>query len=427
MRAQRESGYVNEPMPDVPESMRALVLSGTGFEHLRIESVPTPAPEAGQLLARVDAAGVCTSLVKLIEQGSDHTYLYGWDPSAHPLILGDEGSITIMRVGEDLRDRYEVGGRYVVQPAVEHPPIRHRDRYAHVDRAHKLGVGYTLPGHLAEYMLITEETLEANCLVAVPGPDTPYAHAAMGEPVSCVVSGHEHHVHLEQPSPCEERTVRKGLLQGGVTAVIGAGAMGRMHVDVALGRQPKAVVVIDRMSERLTLTRDLFAQRSAEGGVDLHTAGSIDEAHDLIHALTGHRGADDVIVAAGSRPAAESAHRLCGPGAVLHLFGGFKHGDHMLEMDGNKVHYQETMITGSSGGSPWDLQRTLELMESKAVDLSVHITRIGDLAHVPELIESIKRQELDGKAVIYPHRRTDDILAVTRWTADDERRYLEQP
>jgi NADPH:quinone reductase-like Zn-dependent oxidoreductase len=47
--------------------MRALVLDGIGFDHLRVRKVPTPRPGPKQMLARVDAAGICTSLIKLIE------------------------------------------------------------------------------------------------------------------------------------------------------------------------------------------------------------------------------------------------------------------------------------------------------------------------------------------------------------------------
>lgn len=124
--------------------MRALVLAGTGFDHLAVREVPVPQPGPRQLLARVDAAGVCTSLIKLIEQGPKHTYLNGWDPAQHPLVLGDEGSVTLVQVGSELAGQYEVGARYVVQPAVDHGPINHLERYHDHGRGmHKVGVGYT--------------------------------------------------------------------------------------------------------------------------------------------------------------------------------------------------------------------------------------------------------------------------------------------
>ena len=59
----------NQTVAEVPAEMRALVLDGTGFEHLRTRRVPTPRPGPAQMLARVDAAGICTSLLKLVGQG----------------------------------------------------------------------------------------------------------------------------------------------------------------------------------------------------------------------------------------------------------------------------------------------------------------------------------------------------------------------
>lgn len=114
--------------------MQALVLDGTGFEHLVVRTLPTPRPGPSQLLARVDAAGVCTLMIKIIEQGPRHPVLYGWDVASYPLVLGDESSITLVGIGERLRGRYHVGERYVIQAAVDGAPINHRERYANCGR-----------------------------------------------------------------------------------------------------------------------------------------------------------------------------------------------------------------------------------------------------------------------------------------------------
>ena len=89
--------------------MRALVLDGTGFDRLRVERVPTPRPGPRQLLARVESAGICASLIKLVEQGPTHPFLYGWDLARWPLVLGDEGSVTLVEIGAELRDTYAPG------------------------------------------------------------------------------------------------------------------------------------------------------------------------------------------------------------------------------------------------------------------------------------------------------------------------------
>ncbi len=173
---------------NIPSEMRALVLNGTGFEHLHVRKVAVPKPGPRQMLARVDAAGICTSLIKLVQQGPRHAQMYGWDIERYPLILGDEGSVTIVEVGEALRGRYSAGARYVIQPAVDHAPINHRERYRDGGRGiNKVAVGYTLAGHLAEYILVPEEVLEAGCLLPVPRPaDFPYSHAALAAPIGVV-------------------------------------------------------------------------------------------------------------------------------------------------------------------------------------------------------------------------------------------------
>jgi L-iditol 2-dehydrogenase len=304
--------------------------------------------------------------------------------------------------------------------------VNHRERYRDGGRdVRKVAVGYTLGGQLAEYVLVTEEILEAGCLLPVPDAALPYAHAAMAEPISCVISAQAHHVHLVQDDPLSARTARIGLRPGGVTVVIGAGAMGRIHVDLALSSGPRAIVVTDRIPERLERARTLFAARAERLGIQLVAAGAEAGVEEIVGGLSEGRGADDVIVAVASAEAIAAAQRLVGRGGVLNLFGGLRHGEHLVPLDTVAVHYRELVVTGSSGGSPWDVSRTLELMAAGAIDPALHLTRIGDLEHAPELLALVKARKLDGKAVVYPHRRSGEILAVGSWTAADERDYLD--
>jgi L-sorbose 1-phosphate reductase len=412
----------------VPDQMRALVLNGVGFERLQVRTVATPRPGPLQLLARVDAAGICTSLIKLIEQGPDHKLIYGWDVTKYPLILGDEGSVTLVEAGEALKSDYQPGQRFVIQPAVDHPPINHRDRYRNQGRGiEKVAVGYTLGGHLAEYVLIPEEVLEARCLLSLPQDSIPYAHAATSEPLSCVISAQDHHVHLVQEFPMGERRVLKGLKPGGVTIIVGAGAMGRMHVDLALSYRPRIILVTDFIEARLGKVRELFASRAAHLGIALRLANPAQvEVDSLVSELTDLRGADDVIVAVGSAKAIASSLGWTARGGVLNLFGGLKKGEEAVGFDTGIIHYREINVTGSSGGSPWDVARTLELLAAGSIDAASHITRVGDLSHAVQFLEMVQAQELDGKAIVYPHRRSERILPVDSWTGEDERAYLAQ-
>jgi D-arabinose 1-dehydrogenase-like Zn-dependent alcohol dehydrogenase len=120
----------------------------------------------------------------------------------------------------------------------------------------------------------------------------------------------------------------------------------------------------------------------------------------------------------------ERAQHLLARYGVLDLFAGLPPGKELIEIDERFVHYQEINITGSSGGGPWDIIETLRLMAAGEIDAAAHIAHIGDLDHAPELLQMARERRVEGKAVVYPHRRTDSIATVPRWSAEDEQRYL---
>ena len=232
-------------------------------------------------------------------------------------------------------------------------------------------------------------------------------------------------MHLAQSNGLAERSAYNGLKPDGVTVIVGAGAMGRLQVEIALSYLPRLVVVADFIEERLDLVKQLFSARASRLGVGLVTFNPAKaDLKAFVNEQSGYHGADDVIIAVGARKAIEDAMGYLGREAVLNLFGGLKRGDEVVGFDTLSIHYQSINVTGSSGGSPWDIARTLELMVSGEIDPAVHITRIGDLEHAIELLKMFKAQQIDGKAVVYPHRRTGEIKAVKAWTAADEKKYF---
>jgi threonine dehydrogenase-like Zn-dependent dehydrogenase len=342
------------------------------------------------------------------------------------VIVGDEGCVTVVAVGADLRDRYRLGERYAVQPAVDHAPIGHVDRYRDQGRGvAKIAVGYTLPGLLAEYVLIGEEIMAAGCLLPIPGADLPAGHAAIAEPISCVISSHAHHVHLSQPDRTQARSATSGLRPGGVVVVIGAGPMGRMHVDLAIAARPRAVIATARREGRLAWLHETFGARAAELGVRLETVNATEgDLAAVIDRISEGRGADDFIVTVADQSVIEAAQQLLARYGVLDLFAGLPAGKEHVAIDGRLVHYREVNITGSSGGGPWDVIEALRLMATGQIDAAAHIAHVGDLDHAPELLAMARQQRVEGKAIVYPHRRSASIASVSRWDADDERRYL---
>ena len=412
--------YRSQTQFDVPKTMQALIAGGAGFENLSVTSVPVPETGPDQLLARVDAAGVCTSIIKLIAQGENHTFINGWNMKENPVVLGDEGAVTIVKVGDNLKDRYTVGQRFAIQPAVSHDPVLYRERYK--DNAagmHRCAVGYTLGGHLAQYLRIQEEVIEAQCLLPLPDDNMPYFAVSMAEPISCIYSAQERNYHIIKDGPHAQRVPQLGLLPGGIAAVVGAGAMGRMHAELALRFAPAVLIITDLQQERLDIAEKNIAAKARDKGTRL-VCVTADRFNETVMELSDKRGADDIILAVGVNPVQQNALTLLADGGVANLFGGLPKGKHILQMDALAVHYHEIKFVGSSGGEPSDMTATLQTIHNQDIDPGNYVAAVGSLDNAIDVLKMIEQTRIDGKAILYPHIKQTPLTMTEHWTADKE-------
>jgi L-iditol 2-dehydrogenase len=329
----------------------------------------------------------------------------------------------VVGVGEGLTADLAVGTRYAVQPAIPSCPRHHRERYR--DNAvgvEKIAIGYTLDGLFAEYVLITEEVIETGCLLPLPDPAMPSFAAALAEPLSCVVSAQEHSLHLLKEGPSAARQAHLGLKPGGIVAVLGAGPMGRLHVEVAMSYRPRAVIVSDPLAGRLAKLRGGVEEKARRQGAKLVLTDP-DHFEQVLHTESGGRGADDIIVALGLRQVQERAFELLAPGGVLNLFGGLKLGDHVLSLDSRRLHYDSVTAVGSSGGDPSDVAKALSLLADGTIDAGNYIAAVGGLDAAKDLVEAVRAQRLEGKGVIYPAVR-GPLRPVDRWEAAQEQEFI---
>ena len=419
------SNYLDVKEYDVPRAMQAVIAKGRGFDNLEVTRVPIPEINANQLLARVDAAGVCTSILKLIDQGPDHTFIRGWDMEKFPVILGDEGAITLVKIGDNHRDKYRVGQRFAIQPAVDTDPINHRERYTDVENMHKCAVGYTLGGHLAQYIVVQEEVLKADCMLPLPTDEMPYFAASMAEPISCIYSAQERNYHIIKKGPHAQRQPQLGLLPGGVAVVIGAGAMGRIHAEFALRFNPSVLIVSDLQQERLDEVVRNIGQRAAEKKCRLLCVLP-DKLDETVKQVSNGRGADDMILAVGVNPVQQHALSLLAAGGVANLFGGLPKGKHLLQLDALAVHYQEIKLVGSSGGEPSDMSATLKAIQNNDIDPGNYVAAVGSLDNAIDVLRMIKETKIDGKAILYPHIKQTPLQRVDYWNREKEIDFLNQ-
>jgi threonine dehydrogenase-like Zn-dependent dehydrogenase len=96
-----------------------------------------------------------------------------------PVVLGHEVSLTVVGVGENLRDEYKVGDRFIVQAEIN-------------VKGFNMAYGYRLQGGLSGYNVIDQRILngdDGNYLIPVQ-PATGYAESALTEPWACVTAAY---------------------------------------------------------------------------------------------------------------------------------------------------------------------------------------------------------------------------------------------
>jgi len=407
----------------VPDAMQAIVLFGAKEENLKLATVEVPKCGDNEILARVDAVMACASDIKLIDQGPEHPLMYGWDTSKYPVIIGHEGAVTVVKVGKNLRGKYYVGQRLAIQPAVPMGPRHYRERYRNnAEGVNKIAVGYTLPGLFAEHVLIPEEVIETGCLIPYPD-NVPFFGAALAEPLSCVIASQEKIVHVIKDSLASPRRAEIGPKRGGVTLIIGAGPMGLMHIEVAMTFRPAKIIVSELLERRREKVREIFQDKAEKLGIKL-IAAEPGKLRETVNKETGNRGVDDVIVALGVAKVQEEALEYLAKDGVAIFFGGTPFKDRMIQLDTHRVHYDGIIVTGSSGSDPSDIARAITLIADGSIDPGNYVVKCGGLDAAIPLMQAVRRQEIDGKGVIYPHARAP-LFDVSGWNIERERMFLD--
>ncbi len=412
---------------EIPDKMMAAVLSGTGYENFEVKEVKIIKPGPDQLLARVDATTLCVSMNKPITQGPENNYFYGWDPKRNPVILGDEGSITIVKVGNNIREQYKVGQRYTIQPPVRCNPINNRENYSDRGKGiERLAVGYTLGGHYAHYILILEEVIRSDALVPLPSQDMPYFAVSLGEPMSTIVRAQQLHIREHQDTPSSPRKLKAGLKDGGTTVIIGQGPMGRLHDEFALRYDIKNLVMVEIDRDRLYWGKKNLDSRAKKKGIATYYLNPKEvDVQSKLREITEGKMADDVIIPVGNAKVQQDAIKLAGRGGRINLFGGTKGAT--IQIDPTFFHYQEGEIVGSSGAETYDMKLALDAISDGDIDPGLHTALIGRFPDIPDLVERAVLQEFDGKVVIYPHLNLrEPIETGGKWDAEKEEKLFEK-
>jgi L-iditol 2-dehydrogenase len=312
--------------------MRALMLFGPS--DLRLEEVPEPEPRVGEIVVAIAAAVTCATDAKMMRRGAH--------PALGPLPapFGHEAAGVVSLVGAGVTT-FREGDRVAVAnsaPCDLCPPCRRGRPGLCEDPLY-------LTGAYAERLRVPARIVGRNLLSVAAA--TPWAHAAMVEPIACAV-----------------RAVERSRAAPGDTAlVIGAGLQGVVIAGL-LRRRGLEVIVCDPHEDRRTRALVFGAAQVADAPRDEVGRGEVRE-------MTARgAGADIVFACAASVGAWEAAVALAAPGAEVNLHAGLDP-DAMFRPSVSDLHYREITLQASYHHSPAALREAMGLIESEALPIEL--------------------------------------------------------
>jgi L-iditol 2-dehydrogenase len=352
------------------DEMTAAVLYGK--EDLRLERVEVPRAEPGEVVVRVGAALTCGTDLKVFRRGYHAMML------KPPMPFGHELAGTVSEVGAGVT-AFAVGDRVV---ALNSAPCdacffcRHGQQNLCEDLLFNNGA-------YAEFIRIPARIVEKNTLLVPAG--VPFEHAALTEPLACVVRG------LEE----------SGAKAGDTMVVIGAGPIGLMFMHVAELAGVKVIAVVKR--------EDQVAAARVFGAIEVVQVANAGDVVAATRILTPDRRGADVVVEAVATPMTwEWAVDMVRKGGVVNFFGGPPSGT-KVQLDTNRLHYGDITLKASFHHTPATCRTAFGLVTSGRFKCREYITGRAGLDEVPALfarmmdrsggVREIKTAVFPGKVI----------------------------
>lgn len=303
--------------------MKALVYEGPRIMNMR--EVEVPVPGKGELLIKVEAAGICGS-----ELGG---YLGHNSLRKPPLVMGHEFTGTVAVVGEGKRPIFRAGDRVTVNPLVSCMHCdRCREGEAHLCSGRKL-LGAGIPGAYAEYVLVPARN-------TYPLPDeVSFIEGAFTEPFACAI----HVCRLLNLKP-QDRLL-----------IVGAGPIGLFTLQAALGYGLHHIAVLDINEARLEIAKELGAVTATR--LENLRADFVNSEQPLFDAAV------DAVGMTVTRNQCMNAVRAGGKV----VFSGLHEADSSLPI--NYAIRNELILMGAFAYSPEDFELALQWVTRQRVNL----------------------------------------------------------
>ncbi len=342
------------------------------LEDVRVEEVPLPQLEPGDIRVQVSVCGVCSS------DAMD------WYVSRKvPVVLGHEPVGVVHEVTPEV-EGFEVGDRVFFHHHVPCMECRlcQRGQFTSCERFRATSLD---PGGFAEFVRVPAEIVRLDVL-KIPDHVSDES-AAFIEPLGCSL-----------------RAFRKLNVEPGNSVwVIGAGPMGLLNVRLARYFGAEPIIVTDLVEVR----REFAESVGADLALDPQAA---DFAERLTQATNGW-GAEKVIVMPGAVEPIEHGLAHAAAGAVVLVYTPTPP-EATVAYRPHDLYFKEVTITHSYSAGPVDTREALDLLASGELEVEDLITHRFGLDGVGEALRMAKTHDDSLRAVIYPHGLGVEVKAI---------------
>lgn len=317
---------------------------------LRLEELPMPCIDSGELLIEVFASGIC---------GTDVMEWYRIKKA--PRILGHEIAGII---AESKSDKYKAGQRVFVSHHVPCNKCKYclAGNHTACDTLHK---GNYAPGGYSEFIRVPKINVDLG--VYLLPEDVSYQEGTMIEPLACAVRG--------------QRVINVTKRQ--VVLILGSGVSGLLNIELAKLKGAK-VIATDINEYRLSKAR--------ESGAD-----EVVNANQVLDIQ-----ADRIIICTGAYSAAEQAFQCIDKSGVI-LF--FAIPDKDIIIPTVDFWRNEITVTASYGAAPVDLEESLDLIKNKKIDVKSLITHRLPLEKAKEGFNLVSSAKESLKVILEPNQK----------------------
>ncbi len=359
-----------------------------GENDLRLDTFELPELKDNEIQVKIISDSICMSSYKAAIQGSKHKRVPE-NVAEHPAIIGHEFCGVIEKVGAKWADKFSIGDKFTIQPAISYHGTLMTPGYA-----------FEYCGGDSQHAILIPEIMEQDCLLEYHAKE--FFYGSLSEPLSCIIGTFHAQYHTKPGCYTHEMGIREG---GNMAILAGAGPMGLGAIDYAIhcDRKPGMLVVTDIDQARLDRAASIYTvEDAAKNGVKLVYANTRENAVETLMGLTDGKGYDDVLVFAPVPAVIEQADAVLAFDGCLNFFAGPTNPALSANFNFYNVHYAAHHVVGTSGGNTDDMREALKMIAEGKLNPAGMITHVGGLNAVVETTLNLPKIP-GGKKLIYPN------------------------